>query len=89
MLPTFPSIPSHVNASSPWAYEGDGLGSTQESVAAFRPLNLATPPTYPSTAKSTVRDNPFANEEDDDDDKQMEADLQKLGGQMIRSILDF
>jgi hypothetical protein len=31
-------------------------------------------------------ENPFANEDDDD---QIAADLQELGGQMVGSILDF
>ena len=56
---------------------------------------LDTTSTAPSSStkkkkRSTkLKENPFADEEEEDDVSVIEAELQELGGQMVGSILDF
>jgi hypothetical protein len=78
---------------------GKGLNDSGDEMASLRVSSvdcntiLSSAPSLMSSyldhhrSPRYVRENPFATSEDDDD--QIEAELQELGGQMVGSILDF
>jgi len=70
-------------------YEGMSLPpDSSSSSLPCRPLPGCTVRPYSAASQRPhVKENPFASSDDDED--QIEAELQELGGQMVGSILDF
>jgi hypothetical protein len=50
---------------------------------------LFAPPSMSFRSHPHVKENPFASSDGEDDEEQIEAELQELGGRMVGSILDF
>jgi hypothetical protein len=73
-------------------YQGSTL-SCEASDALRLPFRTDTglfaPPSTSFRSHPHVKENPFAASDGEDDEEQIEAELQELGGRMVGSILDF
>jgi hypothetical protein len=83
------------NGNSELDFANNGASVSTLCIPSVDKTMISTPPTSIGTLyrrsphHSHVRENPFASSDDDDEDDQIEAKLQELGGQLVGNILDF
>jgi hypothetical protein len=82
--PVLPDLPMHANV-----FQSLPLSTGTDDQIFYDPSNRVASAVASPMRRARLKENPFAASDEDDEEEQIEADLQELGGRMIGSVLDF